>query len=74
MGEKTGLKGILLVIDPKSSRRALALGRNGPHISGADFRKWHEEFVPSDDFRPEENSKLIVSELRYMANKLLSIG
>lgn len=41
IGYASGYKGILLVIDPFSSESALVTGRNGPRISGKDFREWN---------------------------------
>lgn len=41
IGKNTGLKGMLLAIDPSTADRALALGRNGPRITGSTFREWY---------------------------------
>jgi hypothetical protein len=70
MGRDTGLKGLLIVVDPKSARRAMVLGRNGPRIAGSDFRKWYGEFTPPNDVDTSKSSNLIAAELDYIAGRL----
>jgi hypothetical protein len=64
MGKDTGLKGILLVIDPNGNRRFLAQGRNGPGLKGSDFRSWYDEFHPS------EGESSLYAELSFIAEKI----
>jgi len=67
MGANTGLKGVLLVVDPNGNRRFLAQGRNGPGVKGLDLRNWYAGFKPS----AVESS--LTSELDFIAEKIGSL-
>ncbi len=60
VGKDTGLKGLLLVVDPKSEDRALVMGRNGPQVEGLEFRDWYEKFSPGS----------IAEELEHIADRM----
>jgi hypothetical protein len=70
IGKGTGLKGLLLMIDPHSPQRALVLGRNGPKIDGSKFREWYAGFmIPEDMFQMEPGARLS-REVGYILEKL----
>jgi len=66
MGKETGLKGILLAIDPLSSSRALVLGRKGPKLNGRKFTEWYNELKNS-------NISELDGEIEFLAGKMAEI-
>lgn len=73
MGSGTGLKGILIVIDPGTGDRVMVTGENGPDISGAEFRSWFSDFNPV--LNPANGNSLphLTDELEHIASKIESI-
>jgi uncharacterized Zn finger protein (UPF0148 family) len=72
IGKGTGLRGILLAVDPTGPDRALAVGKRGPKISGAKFRGWYSEMKPADNGASASAGDRLVAELNWIADKLSS--
>ncbi len=73
MGSGTGLKGILIVIDPGTGDRTMVRGGNGPDISGAEFRSWYSDFNPVVNPAGENSTRLLTDELEHIVSKIESI-
>lgn len=73
MGSGTGLKGILIVIDPGTGDRVMVTGENGPDISGAEFRSWYSDFNPVLNPANGNSTRLLIEELEHIASKIESI-
>ena len=70
VGKGTGLKGLLLVIDPSGPDRALVLGKNGPRIDGSRFREWYAGMNISADRIQANPGARLSSELGYILERL----
>jgi len=70
VGKGTGLRGLLLAIDPASDRRVLAQGLKGPGLTGAAFREWYSTYSPPDDTDPK---KLLAAELSHVVARIQSV-
>jgi len=70
MGKSTDLKGLLFVIDPKGEDRVLVQGRNGPGVTGSQFRKWFDGFEVTANM---DEKTTLVKELELAASGLESI-
>lgn len=60
MGRETKMKGLLMVADPVSGRRALVTGREGPSVNGSDFRDW---FAYEGEWRLEDELSRVVERI-----------
>jgi len=70
MGKDTGMKGLLVVIDPKGENRVLVQGRKGPGLTDSRFRSWFENFeIGAGD----DNRSAVLKELDLIATNLESI-
>lgn len=63
MGSETGMKGMLIVVDPMGPDRVLVTGKKGPEISGKNFRSWFSEIKPAS----------LVEELEHIADKIEAV-
>jgi len=70
MGKSTDLKGLLFVIDPKGEDRVLVQGRNGPGVTGSQFRKWFDGFEVAAEM---DEKTALMKELELVASGLESI-
>jgi len=68
MGMDTGLKGMLLVIDPDRQDRTMVLGRNGPRLSGQVFREWYSEYPPPPV--GSDRASFLAAELDYLMRRI----
>ncbi len=68
IGKESGLKGVLLAIDPHGRDRVLVRGRKGPAINGSVFREWYGNYkLPENETDP---AGLLIKELDYIAGVL----
>jgi|WetSurMetagenome_2_1015567.scaffolds.fasta_scaffold437855_2 hypothetical protein len=67
MGASSGLKGILVVVNPDGPDRVLVTGKNGPKFSGQEFRSWFDNFKPSANLSDENFPVLLCEELEHIA-------
>ena len=74
MGSGSGLKGILVVVDPNGPDRVLVTGKNGPKISGSVFRSWFDEAKTSEVLSDANFQAALVKELEHIAGKIEGIG
>ncbi|MCX6645634.1 MAG: hypothetical protein NTY09_04655 [bacterium] len=70
IGAGSGLKGILIVIDTNGPDCVLVTGKNGPRISGQEFRSWFSNFKPSANLSDENFLVLLSEELEHIAGKI----
>jgi predicted RNA-binding Zn-ribbon protein involved in translation (DUF1610 family) len=73
IGAGSGLKGILIVVNPDGPDRVLVTGKNGPKISGQEFRLWFSNFKPSANLSDENFRALLSEELESIAGKIEGI-
>ena len=66
MGKSTGMHGMLLVVNPFDSKRAVVFGREGPYVKEEEFADWYSEFVPCGS----EVSGKLAEEISYLAEKI----
>jgi hypothetical protein len=70
IGKTTGLKGLMIAIDPGRENRALVIGRNGPNIDGLKFREWYGGLKLSDELLNGELVAPLAFEVGYLIDRL----
>jgi hypothetical protein len=70
IGKGTGLKGLMVAIDPGGENRALVIGRNGPNIDGSKFRGWYGGLKMSEELLGGEAGARLEYEVGYLVDRL----